>query len=346
MAVKRKLTKAREYQIDLQEAFDDFLDEKKSLNKSEATIKSYQGSFDRFYDYLEEKKKEAKAAEDSEVKPTSLFTGGTYAENMNEQVIFMFSNHLLNDEVKATSVNHYLREIRSFFYWCMEKELMPQFKIKLIKEEDVIKDTYTDEELAVLLVKPKKLASVVEWRTWAIENWIMGTGNRAETVCNITLGDLDFRRMKIRLRHTKNATQQIIPMSRELSYVLKEFIKMWRYDAGDEDCLFCNIGEEKLTVNALKHSVRDYNIKRGVNRTSIHAFRHTFAKKWILNTGDVFRLQKMLGHRTLEMTRKYVNMFGDDLKENFETYNPLDRIKKSQPKRKTIRRNTDTDDWI
>ena len=56
MAVKRKLTKAREYQIDLQEAFDDFLDEKKSLNKSEATIKSYQGSFDRFYDYLEEKR--------------------------------------------------------------------------------------------------------------------------------------------------------------------------------------------------------------------------------------------------------------------------------------------------
>ena len=55
-----------------------------------------------------------------------------------------------------------------------------------------------------------------------------------------------------------------------------------------------------------------------------------------MNTGDVFRLQKMLGHRTLEMTRKYVNMFGDDLQENFKTYNPLDRIKKSQPRRNTL----------
>lgn len=339
MAVKRKLTKARTYQVDLQEAFNDFLDEKRSLNKSEATLKSYEGTFERFYSYLKYKEEQALSFENSEEKPTSLFTGGTYAENMNEQIIFMFSKHLLNEEVKATSVNHYLRELRSFFYWCMEKELMPQFKIKLIKEEDVIKETYTDEEIALLISKPKKMASMVEWRTWAIVNWVLATGNRAETVCSITLGDLNFNKMQIRLRHTKNASQQIIPMSRELSYVLKEYIKMWRYEAADDDYLFCNIGEEKLTVNALKHSIRDYNFKRGVNKTSIHALRHTFAKQWILNTGDVFRLQKMLGHRTLEMTRKYVNMFGEDLQKNFETYNPLDRIKKSQPKRATVKRN-------
>ena len=322
MAVKRKLNKARVYQVELKEAFEDFINEKKSLNKSSATIKSYEGSFDRFYSYLQEKE-----SENNEEKSNSIITDGIYAENMTEQVIYMFSNHLLKDEVKPSSINHYLREIRSFFYWCMDKELMPRFKIQLIKEEDVIKETYTDEELTLLLIKPNKLASVVEWRTWAVENWILATGNRAETVCNIKLGDLDFTRMRIILRHTKNASQQIIPMSRELSYVVKEFIKMWRYDATDDDYLFCNIGEEKLTVNALKHSVRDYNLKRGVNKTSIHAFRHTFAKKWIMNTGDVFRL---------EMTRKYVNMFGDDLQENFETYNPLDRIKKSQPRRNTL----------
>ena len=230
MAVKRKLNKARVYQVELKEAFEDFINEKKSLNKSSATIKSYEGSFDRFYSYLQEKE-----SENNEEKNNSIITDGIYAENMTEQVIYMFSNHLLKDEVKPSSINHYLREIRSFFYWCMDKELMPRFKIQLIKEEDVIKETYTDEELTLLLIKPNKLASVVEWRTWAVENWILATGNRAETVCNIKLGDLDFTRMRIILRHTKNASQQIIPMSRELSYVVKEFIKMWRYDATDDE---------------------------------------------------------------------------------------------------------------
>ena len=113
---------------------------------------------------------------------------------------------------------------------------------------------------------------------------------------------------------------------------------MFRGDASDSDYLFCNIGAEKLTTNALKHSLRDYNLARGVTKTSAHALRHTFAKNWILNTGDVFRLQKLLGHSTLEMTRKYVNMFSEDLKDNFENYNPLDRLKRTQPRRQTVKR--------
>lgn len=67
-----------------------------------------------------------------------------------------------------------------------------------------------------------------------------------------------------------------------------------------------------------------------VNKSSCHLFRHTFAKNWILASGDVFRLQKILGHSDLSVTKEYVNMFGNDLQLDFEKFNPLDNLKGKQ----------------
>lgn len=319
MGTKRVIKAKISDDFDLQDLFNEFIDNKKAQNMSTDTIRSYTLSFKRFYDFLGEKNKNT---------------------DITEKTIYAFKYYLQESEmIKPASVNHYIRDLRAFLYWCMKSELIkPDFKIELVKGEEPIKETYTDEELKILTAKPLKTSSFVEWRTWAIINWILATGNRAKTICNIKLGDLSFHKLEITLQRTKNRKAQIIPMSRELSYVLKEYIKMFRSESGDDKYLFCNIGDEQLTTNALKHSLRDYNLARGVTKTSAHALRHTFAKNWILNTGDVFRLQKMLGHSTLEMTRRYVNMFDDDLKENFENYNPLDRLKKTQPRRQTVKR--------
>ena len=47
--------------------------------------------------------------------------------------------------------------------------------------------------------------------------------------------------------------------------------------------------------------------------------------KWILNGGDIFRLQKILGHSDLSVVKEYVQMFGNDLSVDFDKFNPLDR---------------------
>ena len=69
-----------------------------------------------------------------------------------------------------------------------------------------------------------------------------------------------------------------------------------------------------------------YNRGRGIMKTSAHLYRHTFAKHWILNGGDVFRLQRILGHSDLTVVKQYANMFSDELSINFDKFNPLDNF--------------------
>ena len=153
------------------------------------------------------------------------------------------------------------------------------------------------------------------------------------------MGDINYRKEEITVRQTKTNKAYITPLSKALAVVVKEYVRMWRSEATDEQYLFCNIGEEQLTVNALKHSITHYNRSRGVEKISVHALRHTFAKDWIRNTGDAFRLQKLLGHTSLDMTRNYVNMFTEDLKKDFEDYNPLDVLKKGASRTQSVKKN-------
>ena len=126
------------------------------------------------------------------------------------------------------------------------------------------------------------------------------------------------------LRTVKNRKQQIIPLTKKMLNILTEYLQ---YRGGKpDDFLFSSVYQEKLSTNAVVKAVRRYNKSRGVNKTSSHLFRHTFAKLWIKNGGDVFRLQKILGHSSLDMVKKYVNLYSHDLKDNFENFNPINNF--------------------
>jgi integrase/recombinase XerD len=59
---------------------------------------------------------------------------------------------------------------------------------------------------------------------------------------------------------------------------------------------------------------------------TLHAFRHTFAVNYIRRGGSVFHLQKVLGHSTLEMTRRYANLVTADLQAVHERVSLLTRL--------------------
>ena len=172
--------------------------------------------------------------------------------------------------------------MRAFINFCIRLGYVEEFKVQLLTVEKKVKETYTDSELALLLKKPNiKKCSFVEYRNWAFINYLIATGNRVSTVINIKIEDIDFDNNTIILKKTKNKNQQIIPIANSLKTVLLEYLK-YRKGMG-EDYLFCSFTGGKLTREAIKRAINTYNRTRGVSKTSIHLFRHTFAKNWILN---------------------------------------------------------------
>jgi len=322
MAIKRTIKRnAKADDVVLEDVFNDFIAEKQARNLSPATIYSYETSFKKFKEFIGEKDN----------------TGDT----IKIGVIHKWINTMRIDGTKHVSINHYLRDIRAFLYWCMNTDrayITPAFKIELIKGQEETLKTFTEEEQETLIEKPRRNASFAEWRTWTIINWVLATGNRAATVCSVQIQDVRLGKGEIELRHTKNKKAQIIPLSQSLETVVKEYIRVWRKDAPPTAYLFCNVGEQQLTTNALRLSFTKYCQDRGIDKSNIHGLRHSFAKGWIKNNGNTFALQKILGHSTLDMTRKYVALFSEDIKEGFDTYNPLDNLKKSANRRKTVKR--------
>lgn len=287
----------------IDKAFDEFLRWCKVKNLSPHTIKFYEVQFNEFLKFYQ----------------------SNDLQGINNDTINQYILYLREKGISDVTVNTYVRALRVIFYHWMDLGYIERFKVKLPKAEKKVKQTYTDEELALLLEKPDlRKCTFAEFRDWVLVNYLLATGNRISTVANLKIGDLDFDNDCIILRHTKNKRQQIIPMSSTLKEVLLEYLK---YRKGNpDDYLFCNQYGEKMHVDSLKTAIRRYNQSRGVMKTSCHAFRHTFAKKYILAGGDIFRLQKLLGHSSLEMVKEYVNMFAEDLKQNYDSLNPLEQI--------------------
>ena len=109
-------------------------------------------------------------------------------------------------------------------------------------------------------------------------------------------------------------------------FFLREYMRV--RGGGGDDYLFPNENGSQLTENGLRCSIASYNRRRGVEKTSIHLFRHTFAKKYLVDCGgNAFTLQRLLGHSTLDMTKHYCAIFDTDITKNYDSFSPLTQIK-------------------
>lgn len=307
---KRKFKQSYDTSVTLDEAFEQFIEEKTANNLSKATLKNYNQSYSMFYDYHE-------------------LSSSTLLEDVKMPMIYKWINHMKNNEVRAQSINHYLRDLRGFFNWAYTRELIQEpIKIKEIEVQDELPKMYSDDEMATMLEKPRPGDGFSDWRSWAIVSTVYATGLRASTLCSLTLEDLNFQREEIAINKQKNKNAGILPLTPALANTLKEYIKKWMKDADPTDWLFPSITGEQFNTGALNHSIARYCEARGIKGHGIHSIRHNFSRDMIVNGAGEYRLQRYLQHSSIQMSQHYVRLFASDLKKDAAEFSPLDNAKK------------------
>lgn len=307
MRKKLSLNTSEKKEKMLSEGLREFLLVKKVHNLSEATLDYYQNCYHKLDLFLQR---------------------DIHLKEINQMLIDEFILHLKKSGIKAITINTQLNGIRAFLKYCQELGYVDNLVvIPKIKQEQPLKETYTDSELSILLTKPSE-NDFTEYRDWIIVNMLLGTGIRSKTLCNLKISDVDLTENELRCSTMKNRIPQILPISKSLKKVLLGWVelRLKQTERDNTKWLFPSLYDQQLNKDSLSHSLRKYNLRRGINKTGVHLWRHTFAKKWILAGGDIFRLQKILNHKDMDMVRTYVNMFNTDLITDFDKLNPLEQV--------------------
>lgn len=299
-------------------AVQDFLEDRRFKNLSPSTVNGYELFFQMFENYCLEK----------EIIDIDEITANT---------IKGFLLYLKNDKKNnPTSINTKLKNLKTFFNYLEQEEIIaekknPTSKLTYVKETIKI-ETFTDEQIKQMLNYFKRFKSrnktYYSVRDYTIIIFLLGTGVRLGELVNLRWKDINFDASIVTVIG-KIREYSSIPMSEKLRKEMREYqIFCERYFKELPEYVFIDNQGVKLTDNAIKNMFK--RLKHIMNfkdvRLSCHTFRHTFAQRCLMAGMDVFTLQKLLRHKKLEMTERYLSLWGTALSEQNEKYNPLNGL--------------------
>jgi integrase/recombinase XerD len=207
--------------------------------------------------------------------------------------------------LKATGCNSAIRAINAYLRWSGSSLKIPQ-----LKEPQLILPTFSASQIALLVNwKPKNF---YQRRLHLLVLMLLDTGCRITEALTLRVCDLDLDNLLVTL-DGKGRKQRVVPFSFELRRTLFRFIR--DYARKPDALLLASRNETKLGRRVMLRDVKLLCKRLGFDppARTLHAFRHTFAINYIRRGGSVFHLQKVLGHSTLEMTRRYANLMTEDL---------------------------------
>jgi integrase/recombinase XerD len=252
------------------------------------------------------------------------------------------------DPLSMKTIRNEFVVLRSFFNWASELYdfenptlgvKMPRYRVKPV-------EPFTLEEVRKLIqacdfTKPfdtTKRRSFVQSRPNALRDraiilTLFDTGLRAEELCHICLGNISVENGKIdivsgEVGGTKGGKGRTVYIGVRTRKAIFEYLKEREGKVGtlmDQDLLFVNRHGKPLNYGVLNQMIRGLGKKTGIDAHT-HKFRHTFAINFLRQSGNVFTLQALLGHNSLDMVKRYTMLAEPDLEQGHRKAGPVDNL--------------------
>jgi len=209
--------------------------------------------------------------------------------------------------VKPSTVNRELACLKTMFSYAEDNGLVavnPLRKFSMLKEDNKRLRYLTIEEIQCLL------AAIDLDYLRVIVILALGTGMRKGEILQLKWKYINFEQQYIEVgvdeMATKSGKRRIVPIDDYAAAVLRK----WK---SDSEYLFCKDGKP---LRDIKKSYKSALQKASIKDFTFHDLRHTFASHAVMNGMDLYTLQKILGHSSIEMTERYSHLSKSHLKKS------------------------------
>ena len=237
--------------------------------------------------------------------------GRAVLAEFNIDLVREFIIHEQTRGLSPFTVQGKVRSLKAFASWLSNEGYTKEnllLNLKLPKAPANLIEPLTTAEIERLLSCQNPLTAL-GCRNIAILVLLLDTGLRVSELCGLRTDDAHIEEGYLKVMG-KGSKERVVPIGGLAQKMHWRYILHFRPDPTMEadNYLFLTLDGKPLKTNAIKLMLRRWGKRAGVPRLHAHLCRHTFATNFLNHKcGDVFRLQQILGHSTLEMVRRYVH---------------------------------------
>ncbi len=230
-----------------------------------------------------------------------------------------------NDERGKARKLSALRSMYKYFHTHEMIEKNPALVVKTpkIHEKEIIR--LDPDEVANLLdavesgenltPKQRSFHEKTKLRDVALLTLLLGTGIRVSECVGLDLTDLDFKNNGMKIRR-KGGYETVIYFGEEVEDALLDYLDerdMMHPLNGHENALFLSMQNKRLTVRAVENLVKKYaSLITSIKRITPHKLRSTYGTSLYRETGDIYLVADVLGHKDVNTTRRHYAAMEDE----------------------------------
>lgn len=253
---------------------------------------------------------------------------------LREYMIHLKSRNLS----ECTRQNHY-KIIRAFFHWAELELKLPRPDTQLSKPQFTPKviQPYTEEEVKKLLkscqtmnpAKTKNRKSFIMKRSEANRDrllilLLLDTGMRISEACRIQYKDINLGNRSIHVCSFETGGKSRDRIVYFGARSLKLLWKLFTDEPEPNKYLFVSRTGRPLNRDSAKSMIQELGKRAKIEGVSCHRFRHTFAIQYLRNGGDIYTLKMLLGHNSLFMVERYLQLSQADAEKAHRKASPVD----------------------